>query len=288
MGTGRIKIAGLQIATVKGDKEANIARAEALARKAAAEGAQLLVTPEVFVSGFVGGLAEEALAETIPGPTTDRFAKLARELGVHLVIGLSERHPDGGIANALAVLSDCGELLGVLRKVHINKFELGQGWRNGEGFPVVDIVTATGRCKTGAMICYDAELPESARLLILQGADLILSPCANRCTTRDISRCTIRVRALESEAPILVVNHAEPALSGHSMFIDHEGNITQELRGGEGVLITEIDFDKLAAVRADGYYGLHHRRPQLYGLLADSCGQIHPENANLPEWTVVK
>ena len=103
-----------------------------------------------------------------------------------------------------------GALMGVMRKVHINKFETGQGWRNCSEFPVWEFTTKTGTMRAGIMICYDREVPESARLLMLQGADVIFNPLACTCPTDDIHRCLLRTRAFENEMPILVVNHAAP------------------------------------------------------------------------------
>lgn len=131
------------------------------------------------------------MAETIPGPTIEWFADLARELSIYVLIGLSERI-DGEIMNAMAVVNPDGELMGVMHKVHINKFETPGGWRNGSAFPVWEFRTSTGQMTAGIMICYDREVPESARLLMLQGADTIFNPLACGCPTSDIHRCLLR------------------------------------------------------------------------------------------------
>jgi predicted amidohydrolase len=143
----------------------------------------------------------------------------------------------------------------------------------------------------GIMICYDRELPESARLLMLQGADVIFNPLATTCPTVDIHRCLLRTRAFENELYILMTNHAAPSQNGHSFAIDYNGNITDELDESEGILHVEIDIDKLNEYRKTDIYGLHHRRPELYGPLTDPRGQIHPEGVNLPpgsQWTPPK
>lgn len=281
MGHGKIVVAGIQMAGVEGKKARNVEVAEALIREAAAAGAQVVLTPEVVLTGFVGGAAERAMAEPVPGPATRRFGALARELDVHVMVGLSELRR-GELYNTIAVLGRDGALLGAMRKVHINKHETHQGWRNGSAFPVWTFTTATGSMTAGIMICYDREVPESARLLMLQDAEVIFNPLACFCPTMDIHRCLLRTRAFENEVYTLVVNHAEPRFNGHSMWIDYEGEILRELEGDEGVLMVEADLDALAAYRAQGIYGKHHRRPELYGPLADPAGQIHPPDANLP------
>jgi len=126
LGTGRITVAGIQLAGLKGEKTRNQDRAEMLIREAAAQGAQIVMTPEVVTTGFVGGDDERRTAETIPGPTTERFAGLAKDLSIYVLIGLSERI-EGEIMNAMAVVNPDGELMGVMRKVHINKFETPGG-----------------------------------------------------------------------------------------------------------------------------------------------------------------
>lgn len=281
MGQGRIRLGGVQFSAVKGDKAGNIAKATSLIRAAAAAGAQVVMTPECALSGFVGGEMERGMAETIPGPSTEHFAALARELDVYLLVGLPEQR-GGHIHNAMAVLGRDGALLGVMRKVHINKYETAGGWRNGSAFPVWDFVTDTGRARGAIMICYDRELPESARLLMLQGADMIFNPLACTCPTDDIHRCLLRTRAFENEVYIFMVNHAAPRESGHSFAVDFHGTICEELEKVEGILLYDVDLDALNAQRAQGIYGLHHRRPELYAPLCDPAGQIHPKDANLP------
>ena len=281
MGTGCIKLGGLQFAGIKEQKAGNIQTAERLIRAAAARGAQIVMTPEVAVTGFVGGDAERRMAEPIPGPLCERMGALARELDIYILIGLSELR-GGGIYNAMAVLDRRGQLMGAMRKVHINKFETAGGWRNGSEFPVWRFETRGGAMSAGIMICYDREVPESARLLMLQGADVIFNPLACMCPTMDIHRCLLRTRAFENEAYVFMVNHAAPAQNGHSMFFDYEGAIRHEAGSGEEVFVVDADLDALARYRQDSFYGRNHRRPELYGPLADPAGQRHPPDANLP------
>jgi predicted amidohydrolase len=281
LGRGRIKLGGAQFSGVKEDKPRNIATAERLIRKAAARGAQVVMTPEVALTGFVGGEAERRMAEPIPGPSTEHFAEVADELGVYLLIGLSELR-EGQVMNAMAVLSPKGKHMGVMRKAHINRIETGAGWRNGSNFPVWRFQTETGQMTAGVMICYDRELPESARLLMLQDADVIFNPLATVCPTIDIHRRLLRTRAFENELYIVMVNHAAPSQNGHSFAVDFHGNIHSELDESEGVLLYEADLDALNRARAEGLYGKHHRRPELYGRTVSPEGQIHPPDANLP------
>ncbi len=280
-GHGRVIIGGVQFAGLQEKKDRNIEVAERLIRRAAARHAQIIMTPEVALTGFVGGERERPMAEPIPGPATQRFGALAKELGVYLLVGMSELR-EGQIYNAMAVLAPSGELQGVMRKVHITRYETPQGWRNGSEFPVWAFKTPTGRFRGGIMICYDREMPESARILMLKGADIIFNPLCCNCPTKDIHRCLLRTRAFENEIYLFMINHAEPRMNGHSMCFDYKGNITAELDDQEGMLLAELDLDELNAARTRGIYGFNHRRPELYRILCDPAGQAHPPTANLP------
>lgn len=209
------------------------------------------------------------------------LADLASELKIYILFGLSEIR-GGEVYNAMCVLDPKGNIMGVMRKVHINRFEAGGGWRNGSELPVWEFNTPTGQMTGGIMICYDRELPESARQLMLQGADVIFNPLACGCPTDDIHRCLHRTRAFENESFLFMVNHATHAQNGHSMAIDFEGTIKEELGEEEDVFLYSVDLDELTKYRSTGIYGKHHRRPELNGPICDIRGQIHPVNANLP------
>ena len=280
MGNGRILLAGVQFSGEPRQKPRNIETADRLIRQAAERGAQIIMTPEAAINGY-GGNAESVAAEPIPGPVTDHYEELAKSLGVYLLIGLYEEI-EGQYCNAMAVIEPSGELTGVMRKVHLNRYETPGGWRNGSDFPVWRFDTPTGSMTAGIMICYDRELPESARVLMLKGADVIFNPLACRCPKDEVHRCLLRTRAFENELFVFMVNHCEPRQNGHSFAVDYDGYIRAELNDQEGILLYEVDLDALEKRRADGIYGKHHRRPELYGLLSDPAGQIHSENANLP------
>jgi len=222
------------------------------------------------------------MAEPIPGPTTERFAALAAQLDVTILLGMAERQ-DGKVFNATAVIDRSGQLRGVMRKVHLNKHETGRGWTNGSDFPVWRFQTDSGQFNGGIMICYDREVPESARILMLNGADIIFNPMCTSCPKEDIHRCLLRTRAFENEVYIFVVNHAAPRSVGHSMTFDYNGDMMVDMSENEGVFVRTFDLDALERFRRqEGIYGKHHRRPELYQILIDPSGQIHPANAALP------
>jgi predicted amidohydrolase len=280
--TGRITIGGIQFSGQPNRKSENRDIAERLIRSAVARGAQIVLTPELGLSGYVGGPVGRAMAEPIPGPTTQIFAGLAKELNIYILVGMSEMN-NGELMNAQVVIGPTGEIIGVFRKVHINRIETNGGWRNGSEFPVWRITTATGAMTAGIMICYDREVPESARLLMLKGADVIFNPLATTCPTVDIQRCLLRTRAFENELYVFMVNHASPAQNGHSMVLHPDGDIAYEAGGSEEAFVYTVDLDELVAFRRDNHYARHNRRPDLYALLLDPGGQAHPPDANLPK-----
>ena len=94
MGRGRVVIAGIQFAGIAEKKRHNIETATRLIRRSAEQGAQIVMTPEVVLTGFVGGERERKMAEPIPGPASEHFAELAAELGIYILIGLSEKQAE--------------------------------------------------------------------------------------------------------------------------------------------------------------------------------------------------
>jgi len=163
------------------DPNENLAKAEWKIREAAGKGAQVICLPELFRSQYF--CREEkaelfALAESIPGPSTEALGKLARELKVVIVGSLFERRASGLYHNTVAVLGPDGQITGLYRKMHIpddplyfEKFYFTPG---DLGFSSV----ATPFGKLGVLICWDQWYPEGARIAALSGADLLVYPTA--------------------------------------------------------------------------------------------------------------
>jgi N-carbamoylputrescine amidase len=159
----------------------NIERAIAHVRNAARSGAEVICLPELFKTQYFCQREEHAffdLAEPIPGPTTKRFADLAHELNVSIVISLFEKRAPGLYHNTAAVLGTNGTLLGIYRKMHIpddplyyEKFYFAPG---DLGYKVFDVPQG----KVGTLICWDQWYPEGARLTALQGANVLFYPTA--------------------------------------------------------------------------------------------------------------
>jgi N-carbamoylputrescine amidase len=163
------------------DPAANLKRTLALADQAARRGANIICTQELFRSQYFCQSEDHrnfALAETIPGPSTEAFQRLARRRGVVVVASLFEKRASGLYHNTAAIIDADGSLLGIYRKMHIpddplyyEKFYFAPGdtgfraWKTKFG-------------KIGVLICWDQWYPEAARLTALQGADVIFYPTA--------------------------------------------------------------------------------------------------------------
>ena len=163
------------------DPAANLAQAIAQIRVAAAAGAQVVCLPELFTSTYFCQREDHAffaLAEPIPGPTTDQLGRVARELGVAIVAGLFEKRAEGLYHNTAAVIDADGSFVGKYRKMHIpddplfyEKFYFTPGDLGFQVFP-------TRFAKLGVLICWDQWYPEAARLTALRGADILFYPTA--------------------------------------------------------------------------------------------------------------
>jgi len=172
---------GLLQHACSGDPAANLRKTLALAGKAAARGANIICTQELFRSPYFCQSEDYGnfrLAEKIPGPTTEAFQRFAKKKGVVVVASLFERRASGLYHNTAVVIDADGKLLGIYRKMHIpddplyyEKFYFTPG---DTGFRAFD--TRFGRI--GVLICWDQWYPEAARLTALQGAEIIFYPTA--------------------------------------------------------------------------------------------------------------
>ncbi len=160
---------------------ANLKKALVLAEKAAKQGAQIICTQELFRSQYFCQNEDHAnfkLAESIPGPSTDAFQKLAKKYGVVIVASLFEKRTAGLYHNTAVIIDADGKLLGIYRKMHIpddplyyEKFYFTPG---DTGFKAWD--TKFGRI--GVLVCWDQWYPEGARLTAMQGAEILFYPTA--------------------------------------------------------------------------------------------------------------
>jgi predicted amidohydrolase len=274
-GNSNVQIAVIQMLPARGDPGANVERATRLVREAVDKhGARLIILPETTLTGYASPSSNgmtlariRELAEPVPGPSVDHFARLAAELKVYIVWGLHERQ-GSKYYNAAVLLSPKGEILGTYRKVHINKYESNMGWTNGDRFQVWPCEIDGVSFNLGIMICFDREVPEAARCLTVLGADIIAIPQATGCTCEiPIHRDQLRVRAYENEVYIAMANWAGPVFKGHSMIISPGGEVIRLGGRQEEILTAAFDMNALKKHRKNGIYGRHHRQPGAYGPL---------------------
>jgi N-carbamoylputrescine amidase len=255
------------------DRDANVEHGlEALGRAASA-GARLVGFAELAFDPFhpqrpaVGDVA--ALAEPIPGPTTEAFAKRAAELGVVVVLNLFERN-GGRTFDASPVIDADGRLLGVTRMVHITDYdrfhERGYYAPGDTGAPVY--VTAVGRI--GVAICYDRHYPEYMRALALAGADVVLVPQAG--TDGEwpdgLYEAEMRAAAFQNGYWVALCNRvgAEERLTfaGESFVCGPDGTVVARApHGTNHVLFADVDLSACGKSQARRLF-LRDRRPELY------------------------
>jgi len=259
------------------DKQANLAKIEDMARRAALAGADMIVFPECCVSGYpvTPDLSREvlALAETVVGPDrgpTARFLeKLSSELGLYLVVGLPERRGDVVSNSAVSVSPQTG-VIGTFQKMHLWPPDR-EFFRPGDTFNVYEGPGGT----YGVVICYDIEFPESIRSLALQGARTAVVPNACMVPWQEYPRVYCRARAMENQIFVAVANYLgkveDVEFFGGSVIADPYGRIIAEAGTAEAVLVADVDLDLARRVTEELDY-LNQRRPETYGALTESPG----------------
>jgi predicted amidohydrolase len=265
-----------QIEPALAKNERNLEHCLARLEEAAAAGARLLVLPECSIPGYVYESAEEALpfAESIPGPSTDVLVEACARLGVHVVCGLLE--VDGADLYNAAVLVGPDGLIGSYRKTHLPFLGVDRFTRPGDDLPVFD--TALGRI--AIEICYDLRFPELTRALALAGAEIVALPTNWPLAARANAELLCPARAYENRIYLLVANRVGVERSaefcGRSQIVAPSGERLAETGAtGEALLVAEVDVElarQKSLVPAPGEYEMHlfgHRRPELYGVLAE-------------------
>lgn len=276
----KLKIALLQIAPT-GTIEGNLNKGIEWCRNAKKSGADIALFPEMWSSGYcipkdINDL--KRMAVPADGEFVNAYANLAKELKMAIGITILEQH-DPLPRNTICLFDRKGNLQYSYAKVHTCDF--GDEYRldAGEEFCVVDLDTAIGTVRTGSMICYDREFPESARILMLQGAELLLVP--NACPMEINRLSQLRGRAYENMMAIATCNYPvdQPDCNGHSTVFDGVAYLP-ELAGSrdmcileasetEGIYIAELDMDMLRNYREREVHGNAYRHPHKYGMLLE-------------------
>lgn len=174
-----------------------------------------------------------------------------------------------------------GECVLTYAKVHTCDFDREAALTPGDDFEVCSLDVRGEMVRVGAMICFDREFPESARLLMLKGAEIILTP--NACTLDEARVGQFRARAFENMVAVAMANYAAPQANGHSVaydgvVYDEKGNsldpLLVEAGEAEGVYLATIDLERLRAYRRREVWGDAYRKPASYGL--STSRQVSP------------
>lgn len=242
-------VAAIQMNCTLGNKEDNLKKSERLVMEAIRQGAVLIVLPELFNTGYRVEEQDLSLAEPIPGTTTEWMSEISRIHNIYLIGSIIERSITDGLVYDTALITGPQGLLGTYRKIHLWDAE-NVRFIKGEEFPVFDL----GFARLGMQICYEVGFPEGARILTLQGADIVVYPSAfgkARYYAWDIAT---RSRALENGLYVIAANRTgtekgETIFGGKSRIVDPQGTVLAEAEQEDEVIVAEIDLRALLLQR---------------------------------------
>ena len=267
------------------DLAANLEKGITACRKAKDMGADLALFPEMWSCGYTIPEDPDALKKlSIPTDHdfVQKFGKLAKELDMAIGITLLESW-EPLPRNTLVVFDRHGQRVLTYAKVHTCDFGDECRLTPGDGFYTCDLDTKDGNVRLGAMICYDREFPESARILMLQGAEIIVAP--NACPLEINRLSQLRGRAYENMVGIATCNFPQghPDCNGHSAAYDgvaylptlmgSRDTCIAETGGEEGIYMASFDMDMLRDYRSREVHGNAYRRPSCYAILLDEKQQ---------------
>ena len=275
-----IKIAFAQILPGKTTDE-NLLIGKNACIEAGKNGADIVLFPEMWSDGYNLPQNEDELKQLAIRKDSG-FIQAFRDLAVNLqmAVGITflETH-DPKPLNSFVLFDRMGNEVLHYSKVHTCAFDEEAVLSGGEDFYTADLDFRRGSVKVGAMICYDREFPESARILMLKGAELILAP--NACPMEINRLSALRTRAYENMVAVATCNYPEgqPDCNGHSTLFDGvpwcpevpgvRDMCAMEAPGKPGVYIAALDLDMLRAHRNRDVNGDKYRHPEKYGILSD-------------------
>jgi predicted amidohydrolase len=273
-----ITVSAIQITAVDGMKDATVEKMMRLLDVAGERGSELVVLPEVWTGlGYSSKVAHRAIAEVIPGPTTNLLAEKAQRYGMTIIGSIYEKAGER-YYNSSPVIGPDGRILGKYWKTHLfdapNRSDIPSGIREsdrvsaGEELPVFR--TAVG--PVGVSVCSDLRFPEVYRELALKGAKVIVCASAFLSPRFDHWEFFLRARAAENQCWVVASGQVgvEPksqiAFVGRSMIVDPWGVVVATAPDTECCMTMEIDLDYIDVVK-HRYPLMEQRRPELYGTI---------------------
>ena len=280
--TTYVTVALLQLEAFGRDRAKNLAKGLQACRDAAALGADIALFPEMWSIGY--DLVDGESADDLQRHAIDRdddflrcFAALANELGMAIAITYLQRWP-GGPRNVVGVFDRFGRPALEYAKVHTCDWDHEAPLTPGDSFPVCDLDTAAGSVRVGSMICFDVLFPEAARVLMLEGAEVILMP--NSCTFEPWRTDVLKTRAIENMVGIAMTNYPGPDTFGGSCAFDPIAYPEEWLPAGtptdptvvragreEGIHLARFDLRRIRRFRETETQGDAYRKPRTYGAL---------------------
>ncbi len=277
----KLRIAFLQITPEKSLSE-NLEKGMLACKKAKEMGADIALFPEMWSNGYdIYNTPYDEWkkgAVSADGDFVNAFGALAKEISLAIGITFLEKREEG-VCNSMTLFDRFGERKFTYAKVHTCDFSVEKDLLPGEDFFVCDLDTEKGVVKVGAMICYDREFPESARVLMLKGAELVLVP--NACPMEINRLSQLRGRAYENMMALATCNYPAtvPDCNGASSLFDGVAYV-EELPTSrdtclfladenEGIFLAELDLSLLRFYRENEVHGNTYRRPEKYCLLVE-------------------
>lgn len=266
-----LQVALLQMQPDGNNVAANLDKAEAFCRKAAAQGADIALMPEMWSIGYTRfdadklGAREEFYKDALAKDSTEirRFADLANELDMAIGVTYLEAY-DPLPRNSITLFDRHGREVYTYAKVHTSDFKpMEASMTPGDDFFVGTLDTRIGPIQVGSMICFDRENPESARILMIKGAELILTP--NACGLEELRLDQFKIRAWENIVGVAMTNYPKPVNNGHSVAYNASGDCLVLADEEEGIHMATFDMDHIRERRGRSIHGNAYRRPHRYG-----------------------
>ncbi len=258
-------------------QEENLQKGIEYCKRAKQMGADIALFPEMWNNGYTFSDDIDAWKATAIDQESEffrTFQALAKDLGMAISITYLEKYQPLP-RNTMTIIDRFGDLVLTYAKVHACDFDVEKNLTPGDDFYVAELSTECGNVKVGAMICYDREFPESARILMLKGAEIILVP--NACPMEINRLSQLRARAYENMLGIATVNYAsgQPDCNGHSSGYDGiaydasgwRDTMVIEAGGAEGIYLASFPMEKIREYRHREIHGNAYRHPAKYQLL---------------------
>ncbi|MFZ7133425.1 MAG: carbon-nitrogen hydrolase family protein [Eubacteriales bacterium] len=254
------------------EKNRNLEKAQIMIEKASEQGANIVVLPEMFNCPYISSVFP-IYAEKSGDISWEILSKCAREANVYLVGGSIPEWEDGKVYNTCYMFSPQGDEIAKHRKMHLFDIDVlgGQQFKESETLSPGNKITLvdTHFCKIGIGICYDIRFSEFSRILALNGAKIIIFPAAFNMTTGPVHwEMSFRMRALDNQVFVAGCSPARNVKAnyvsyGHSIITSPWGESIHALKEKEGILIQEIELNKIDRVRKELPL-LEHRREDIY------------------------